>query len=260
MLANQFSVELKRAFTWKRVLLWLSIIFLLPLLRFFMIKDGYQFFEKQEVFQEMVSAIIPLVFPVLIIMVYLPSFLHEKRNNFITYTRTRVEVSKYLLSKGMVNALLTGAVVFFMMLFAFIFAFYIEPAIGMIYYYPMDEYSVVREVTFSELLTYGELFYGIVYAIWVAVNAVIYSTIAFLLLLVVNNAFVALSVPFLFYHVFNFITGVFDVPMFSPLSTLFPFNIVAQPIWTVFVPFFVLIFGLAATSIYIMRNRKEWMI
>lgn len=109
-------------------------------------------------------------------------------------------------------------------------------------------------------MAYGDLTYGLIYSLWVSVNALVYSTIAFMLLLVVDNPFIALSAPFLYYHIFNFITGVFATPWFSPLSTIFPFNIIEQPLWTVLVPFSLLLFIIIGLYVFIIRNRKEWMI
>ncbi|ALF10888.1 ABC transporter permease [Parageobacillus thermoglucosidasius] len=260
MLRNQLLVELKRACTVKNLLMWIAIIILLPTIRFCMISEGYQFYKPVEVFQEMVSAIIPLLFPALAIIIYLPSFLQEQRNKFITYTRTRIPLNTYLLSKGLMNAFLTGFVIFLLIFLPFVFIVYLEPNLGIILYTPIDENAHIPTVTFSQLLSYGDLTYGLIYSLWVSINGVVYSTIAFMLLLNLNNPFVALSIPFLFYHIFNFVTGVLDVPMFSPLSTIFPFNIEEQPLWTVLVPFSFLLIVLIGIFVFSMRNQKEWMI
>ena len=85
MLTTQLWIEFKRAITIKNILIWLSIITLIPLVSFYPIREGYMFFKSVEVFQEMVGRIIPLIFPVLVIIIYLPNFLQEQKNNFITY-------------------------------------------------------------------------------------------------------------------------------------------------------------------------------
>ncbi|WP_236611110.1 ABC transporter permease [Halalkalibacterium ligniniphilum] len=244
----------------KNLLLWAAILIVIPTIRFYTIKEGYQFSDPIEVFQEMVSTIISLLFPALAIIIYLPSFLQEQKNNFISYTRTRTSLNTYLLSKGIINACLTGIVMFLLVFLTFVFAVYVEPHLGIIYYSPIDENSVIPRVTFSQFLSYGDLTYGVIYSLWVSINAVVYSTIAFMLLLIIENPFVALSAPFLYYHIFNFITGVLAAPWFSPLSTIFPFNIVEQALWTVFVPFSFLLIVIIGLYIFAIRNRKEWMI
>ncbi|MEW5596825.1 ABC transporter permease [Peribacillus frigoritolerans] len=260
MLGNQLLVELKRACTVKNLLVWVAIILLLPTIMFYTIKEGYQFFEPVEVFQKMVSIIIPLLFPALAIIIYLPTFMQEQRNNFIPYARTRIPLNTYLLSKGLINAYLTGLVTFLLIFISFVFVLYLEPNLGIIYYTPIDENTVIPKVTFSQLLSYGDLTYGMTYSLWVSIHAVVYSTIGFMLLLLINNPFIAISIPFLFYHIFNFLMGVLAVPQFSPLSTIFPFNIEQQPFWTVLVPFSFLLIVLICLFIFASRNQKEWMI
>ena len=260
MLHNQLVVELKRAFTKRNVFLWLSVIVLLPTIRFHMIRNGYQFYEPVEVFQETVSGIIPLLFPVIAIIIYLPSFLQEQRNNFITYTRTRVPLRIYIMSKALMNALLTGMVTFLLIFIPFIFIVYVEKHLGIINYSSPTENVRIPAVTFSQFLRYGDFAYGFIYSLWVAINGVVYSTIAFMLLLNVSNPFIALSLPFLFYHILNFVTGLLHVPMFSALSAIFPFNVEQQPLWTVLVPFSLLFIVLIIIFIFSIKNREEWMI
>jgi len=257
MLATQLLVEFKKAFTFKNLITWMGIILLLPLVKFFVIKGTYQFFKPIEVFQETITTYIPLLFPALVIMVYLPLFWQEKRNDFITYTRTRVPFHIYLISKALTNAYLTASVIFLLIFVPFIFSIYIEPHIGIIDYTTMDNHTVIPEFTFSQLLPYGNIVYALIYSLWVALNAALYTTIAFMLLLVINNSFVAFSAPFLFYHIFNFITGIFGIPQYSPLSTIFPFNIVKQPLWTVGIPFLFLVMILVIIFVFFIKKRER---
>ncbi|WP_232713502.1 hypothetical protein [Bacillus xiapuensis] len=148
MLGNQLLVELKRVYTVKNLLLWLAILILIPTIRFYSIKEGYQFFDPIEVFQEMMSTIISLLFPAIVITIYLPTFLQEQRNNFIPYTRTRIPLNIYLLSKGIINACLTALVTFLLIFLTFVFVVYIEPKLGIISYSSIDENIVIPNVTF----------------------------------------------------------------------------------------------------------------
>nr|WP_259547126.1 ABC transporter permease [Heyndrickxia oleronia] len=261
MLTTQIWTDFKRAFTMKNILIWLFIILIVPVLSFYPIRKGYMFFNSIEVFQEMVGGIIPLIFPVLVIIIYLPNFLQEQKNNFITYTRPRIPVSIYILSKGIINAILTGFIIFSMMFFSYIFAVYIEPNyLHVIEYSQPIEGNYNSNVTFSQFMDYGTVTYTFVYSLWVTINGVVYTTIAFLLMLIIRLPFVALSAPFLFYHIFNFVVGVFGVARFSPVSTIFPFNIEQQQLWTVMVPFTFLIIVVCSLLFKVTRNREDWML
>jgi hypothetical protein len=257
--AKQLFVEFKRAFTIRNILIWMIILFI-PVFRFFMVIGSYEFFVPIEVFQEMISGIIPLLFPAIIIAIYLPTFLEEQRNNFIQYTRPRIPLNMYLLCKGIVNAVLTGLISFLLVFGSCVFVLYVEPNFDLVSYAFMDQNATVPDYTFSQFLSYGDLTYGLIYAIWVSINAILYSTFAFVLLLTLNNSFVALSAPFLYYHVFNFVSGVLGRPHFSPLSTIFPFNIIEQPLWTVLIPFVTLLIAILAVYLYSIHKREEWVI
>ena len=215
-------------------------------------------------FHQIISGYIPLLFPVILIIVYLIDFTKEQKNNFITYTRARITLTTYILSKGLTNAIITGLNIFLMIFLSFVFAVYIEPNyIKVIDYTQTSQLSGPSssyKVTFYQFLPYGELTYGLVYSLWVTLNAVVYSTISFLLLLILKRPYIALSVPFLFYHIFNFITGILGYPKFSPISTIFPFNIVQMPLWTVLIPFTFLFVVLVLLFFKVIRNKEEWMI
>ena len=242
----------------KNIFIWLVIIILLPLISFYTVMEGYSFFKPIEVFHQIVGRIIPLFFPIIVIILFLTNFTQEQKNNFITYTRPRIPLNIYILSKGLMNAFLTGAIIFLTIFLSFVFSVYIEP-----HYLKFIDFSYegnTYSVTFYQFLPYGDFTYGIAYSLWVSINAILYSTISFLLLLLLRRSFVALSAPFLFYHIFNFVAGVFGVAKFSPVSTIFPFNIQLQPLWTVLVPFtFLLIISLFLYS-KVIRNKEEWMI
>ncbi|MBW0934214.1 ABC transporter permease [Priestia megaterium] len=261
MLIGQLCLEFKRAITTKNILTWLFIVFLLPLIAFYPIRQGYMFFSPVEVFQEILGGIIPLIFPVLAIIIYLPNFWIEQKNNFITYTRPRIPLGSYILSKGIVNAVFTGLIIFLMLLFSYVFVEFIEPNfLHFVQYYTPSKYNHSSKVTFSQFLRYGDLTYFLAYSLWVTLNAIVYTTISFMLMLIIRRTFIALSVPFLFYHIFNFIVGVFGVARFSPLSTVFPFNIQQQSLWTVMVPFTFLLLILLIIYFVVIRNKEEWMI
>lgn len=259
MLKNQLSVELKRTYTEKNLYIWLSIIIVLPLISYFSMMTDYIYHQRIELFQSLFSTFIPLLFPVITIIIYLPNFLYEQKNNIISYTKPRVSLRIYILSKGLINAFLTGFITFLMVFISFIFARYIEPNLGIIDYFPMPT-DVSQYFTFSQILSVGDFTYGSVYSLWVSINAIVYSTIAYILMLLVRSNLIALSVPFVFYHVFNYVSGVLQVPQFSPISTIFPFNIEQKPLWTILVPFSFLLISLIGLLLFALRNRGEWVI
>lgn len=250
--------EFTNLWTPRSLMVYIGIIFIVPFVQFMTIRDRYEFFSPIEVFEESVSTIPAMLFPVLAILIFLPNILAEYRHNFLTYTRTRIDLSVYLVAKGLVNAILSGIVLFSMIFMTFLFVMYVEPLFHLVEYTAVTDGVVIPTTTFSFLQEIHPMLYGFSYAVWIGVNGSLYATMAYLLILTLDNLFVAISIPFLAYHILNFVAGIFQVPQFSPLSTLFPFNITAQPIWTIFVPF--LLFLSIGVGIYLfhLRPRREW--
>lgn len=258
MLNYQLKVELKKSFTLKRITTWMSIIFIPIILKFFMIIEGYTFFRSVEFFQELISGFIPMLFPILMLLIYANNYIIEKKHNFSLYTRTRVWFPTYIQAKIIVNAGLAFFISFFLIFLPFVFIMYVEPHFSIINYQEFkggyDSYSTT---TFDGLLKKGSLIYGIVYSSWVALNGLLYASLAFLFPFFIRNHFIALSLPFVMYHLLNFAAGIFGYAKFSPISTIFPFNIQQQEIWTIFVPFGGLLLVLAL--MLLMLNRKlKW--
>ncbi|MCT4782114.1 MULTISPECIES: ABC transporter permease [Exiguobacterium] len=250
--------ELTNIWTVRSLLVYATIIFIVPLVQFMTIREQYQFFEPIEVFEESVSTIPAMLFPVLAVLVFLPNILAEHRHHFMTYTRTRVELSTYLLVKGIVNAVLSGIVLFLMIFVTFLFVYYIEPMLHLVTYTDVIEGEIVPQTTLSFLADIHPFLYGFFHAVWIGMNGALYATMAYLLMLMLENVFVAISLPFLSYHILNFVAGIFQSPQFSPLSTLFPFNISAQPVWTMFVPFFIFLSLVTGLYVFGLRRRREW--
>lgn len=70
-----------------------------------------------------------------------------------------------------------------------------------------------------------------------------WSTLGFRLVLVVPNRYLALSLPLVILVMTDLVLQVAGIAQLSPVLTLFPVSIGAQPLWTVFVPV-----GLAALA------------
>ena len=95
--------------------------------------------------------------------------------------------------------------------------------------------------TFDQLLVYGPFVYGFIYSLWVGINGILYATLPLILCLILDHSFVALSIPFVWYQGMSFVSAVLGISKFAPLYTVFPYSIIQQELWTVFVPFPILV-------------------
>lgn len=252
------SIELKKVLSLKFFIISIILIFLPLAVVLPIINGSYLFFNPVEVHSQIISSsAISLLFPILLVVLYANSYANEKKDNYILYVKPRTHLANYIFAKGFVNAIVTFIVAFLMIFIPFLFVQYMDPLFNIIQY-ETDFYEPVSVGTFEFLVERSIFLYGLLYSLWVAINGVIYTTVAYLLTIVLKNRFVALSVPFLFWFIMNFITGILGIEQFSPIFSVFPFSISAQALWSIFVPFAVIILAIAALITYIKSKNVIW--
>src|SRR5699024_7341969 len=95
-LKHLISIELKKAFSLKFLIVSLILIFLPLIVVLPMINGSYMFFRPIEVHSELISSsAIALLFPILLIPLYAGSYANEKKDNFLLYVRPRTMLSNY---------------------------------------------------------------------------------------------------------------------------------------------------------------------
>ncbi|MGA3674352.1 ABC transporter permease [Lysinibacillus agricola] len=258
MLKQQIGVEFKKIFTFNRVLTWFLIITLPVWIQYLIIHDGYSFTDNIDLYGRLLNGIGAMVFPILVLFVFTDTIIHERNNNYLTYTKIRIDFNIYLNAKIIVNALLSFGVSFLYAFLPFLFAQYVNPPVEFISNVG-NSGDLQGTVTFDQLLVYGPFVYGFIYSIWVGINGVLYATLPLILCLILDNSFVALSIPFVWYQGMSFISAVLGISRFAPLYTVFPYSIIQQELWTVFVPFTILLITVIVSYVYLKkRNSIEW--
>ncbi|MBU5468722.1 ABC transporter permease [Virgibacillus sp. MSJ-26] len=243
-MAKLISIELYRNLNFKNSIIIAGLI-LIPIIYNIYRIDQFSLVNSLDLFSFNMSVFLPFLFPLLVVLIYAQPFSNELSNNYITYTRVRIDFKKYILIKLISNSILVFLSFFVVVFIIFLFSYYIEPHLGFVNYEPENinlttegllDYDISM-FTFTQLIKYSTLLYGLTYSGWVALNAVLYSSMAMLATLLFRNTFVALSIPFLFYHIGSFIIAVLGFPMFLLDASIFPFNVEQQPIYIAFIPF-----------------------
>ncbi|MNB96048.1 ABC-2 family transporter protein [compost metagenome] len=253
--------EVKRKVTPLFLFLWiLTTAAIISLATFrsqnYILRDSLEFFTFT------INAVLPIVFPILAVLVYTVSFSEEVQNRHLTYTRMRRPIMETLYIKLNANILLTGVFFFLLVFISFLFADYIEPYLDIAQYKP-ERFGLTKEniaadtysrYTFTQLLRYGSITYGILYSLWVGMNAALYSVFGFLLVLFMKNRFLAVSLPFIVYLVVSFTLAALGLEKYRPNNAIFPFDRIQSSIWTAFVPFLILASINVCLVIYVKRN------
>lgn len=223
---------------------------------------SYELRDSLDFFTFTLGSILPILFPIVAILVYTVSFSAEIHRRFLTYTRMRRPILETLNIKFWANLVLTFIFFFCLIISLFIFAYYIEPLLGIANLdpagYGLSTDNIAEDTyarhTFTQFLRSGTLTYGIVYALWVGLNAALYAAIGFVLVLLLRNPFLALSLPFIIYVVGTFTLSALGAEIYRPSYTIFPFDRIQSPIWTALIPFGILSVIVAGSLVYIKRN------
>jgi len=231
-----------------------SAVTLLFVVRSYVLVDGFDLYGLIQ------SGVVPLLFPLLAAAVAAVPFSAELRHRYLAATRTRIEVRRYLLAKAVAAAVVTFVVFAVATAAPMLIAFEVAPRAGWVTFDPttwVDPPPLTGRQTFTQAFAVGPWAYALLYSGWVGLNAVLYALVPLLLLTVVRNAVVALTAPFLAYHVSSFVVAVAGLEQFSPASTVFPFNLTQQPLWTVLVPFTVLLLITVGLALRVSRTAPD---
>ncbi|SDC60020.1 ABC transporter permease [Shouchella lonarensis] len=250
---SQVNIELRKTSSTSQLVIWILVMLLLPVIKFMLIKDNYVFYRQLEVFLRVNSDFVPLLFPLLMMLVYPIRFVGEQKYNFLTYVGARITLHKYFNAKLTTNVLCAFFIAFGMVFVPFIFIMYVEPIFGFI---ALEDAmgNPIPYTTFEQFLPFGDLTYGILYSMWVGLNGALYATFGLLLLMITQKPLTALTTPFIYYFMGMFVTQLLDYEQFSTGLTIFPFSTSQHPLWTVLVPFGVLC--VIITGLYIKLRKK----
>lgn len=208
--------------------------------------------DRLELFSLGWSDLIPLVFPLLISVVFLPRLADELANGGTRALRTRIPLGRFLATRTAQVAVIAFAcfaiAVFVSWLLAFsatagqLDALISAPERGETYSDPSQRHR------FTGLLDVHPVAFGVFYAGWVGINAAAYTTLGVAALVWVQNRFAALAVPFVAYLIISVGSAVSGHASFGSSTAIFPFSLVQVPVWQA-MPQLVLVAGAAVAAL-----------
>ncbi|WP_214607641.1 hypothetical protein, partial [Mycobacterium tuberculosis] len=135
--------EVNSKLTLKLLFLWLVI--LIGVISFAVYRSqNFTLRYSLDYFTFTISDVIPVIFPIIAVLIYVVSFSEEIRNRFIVYTRLRRGILETLYIKLVANIILSCLFYFTLIFVVFIFAYYIEPQLG-IATYDLEGYGLSPE-------------------------------------------------------------------------------------------------------------------
>lgn len=196
---------------------------------------------------ELGTNLIISIFPLLIVLPTCWLMYYEKKDNFLMYTITRADKKEYLFSKWIVISLSSFMIIFISMFIGVLIAIYINPEIDHIKthfdsvtgeYVPM----AARHV-FGKIFVDKPLLYGFLLSLWRGLLSIIITTMGFVFSLYIDNIFIVLTGPFIYYVLENFILSILNlenyrfVTAFSPdlvsYNSINIFSFLAAPLFAI---------------------------
>jgi hypothetical protein len=252
-------VELRRLPGWTLGIA--AAIMAFPVTYGYLVREEYRLEDKLDLFTLMFENYVPLLFPILIAALYLPRLADEFSNGFVTAVRTRVHVGRYLISRMGSAAIVAFLTFFTTILIGWIVVAYIDPLLwSSTAYHPSGPGETPNppesRFTYSQIYELSPLLMVVTWASWVGINAALYSILGVLVLMLVQNRFLALAIPSVIFLIGNLATALLGLEEFGPLNMVFPFSISQQPIWHSFVPFGVTV--LACIALWLTARSRDF--
>lgn len=243
------GADLRRTFLSPLSLVWLVVIGF-PI--YWVLSRDALFAYPLSAFGTAMSSPISLALPLIAVSIYLLRFSRELQDRFIVYTRTRESIIRYLTQRATANAITVFAVFFLYAAVGFIFTVWVAPAAGWLQFdlegYGANYAAPDEFVRLSETWNLSPAVFGLIYAAWCGLNAVIWASAGLAAMLVLPNRFVSLSLPFVACIVLTAGLSLLGLDIFSPYPLWILFGYTQAAAWTALVPLGVLA---AATGVFV---------
>ncbi|PWJ54165.1 hypothetical protein SAMN06264364_10872 [Quadrisphaera granulorum] len=265
-LASDVRREIRVLLRWPQLTLAAAVVALPSAVGLLFVVPGYALIDELDLSSLLVGSAVPMAFPLLAAALAAPSMASELRHHFLASTRTRTPVRRYLLAKVVAGGLLGFVVFALAALVPIVVSFGVVPHMGLVQFHPDTVLLTAEQVvgtrpgryTFSQVFaagpSLGPWLYALLHAGWAGLNGALYTVLPMVLLVVLRSPLLALSAPLLGYHLGSFATALAGWDIFGPLTSVFPFTLAQQPMWTVLVPFTVLLTLTAVLLVSVLRS------
>ncbi len=174
-----------------------------------------------------------LLMPLVSCAPYVVHLSGEVSHRFLSYARTRSGARSLLATRMGANVIITFITFFLIGVIPQFFVVWgstsYKPESGGLFGLSAVRTAELGHATFSQFLVYGPWGFAIAYAIWLAVNAVMYSTLAFCVTVVLPSRVLGLGLVWLVTMLAIFLFAVLGLEAFSP-GLYSPFNVTQLPV------------------------------
>ena len=198
------------------------------------------------------KAYIALFFPILVSIPYSSMLAVEKKYNYFKYILLRTDRNKYLISKGIVNSIYGGLVLFIPSIILLIICISI---------FPNPSYFLENQLNFDDpfsiILKFNPILYIFINSLWMFFQGMIWSTVCYSISLICKNILVITVVPFLYSILSNFLLAIMNLASLTPPSSFAPYLMSNTTIFTMMFQPTILILFIFCIIIYYTKSGVE---
>ncbi|MFD1716056.1 hypothetical protein ACFSBZ_16395 [Amnibacterium flavum] len=215
-----------------------------------------------DLYGEVMGSAVVLVAPLLAVLIGCLPLFSATRRRVVGHTRTDLDPEVYLGTKAVAAVTCTFVVFFLSAFLPYLLLVLVWPSLGnpgidpSLYGLTAEEGRAAAQsaASYTQLLSIGEVAYGVIYGAWVGLGGATYCLLGLLALIVVPNRYLALTLPFVIYVLQSLVWGLIGFPTGALLFSLYPFGLEQQSIASAAAPT-LLLMVIASVNCWLLRER-----
>ena len=204
---------------------------------------------------EIGTELFDFIFPIIVVVPLSWSLFVERKNNYILYAFARVSARKYLLSKWIVQAICAFLILFVPNILSAISALIVTT--------PTEPSASHMAHVFQATYETAPLLYAFVLSLWKGFIGILIMSMGFVLSMYINNIFIIMTAPFVYYILENVALSVLYVPSYRLTTAYRPVSVSCHAITALsFIvgPMLLILFtlGIGLVESQIKKKRVGW--
>lgn len=165
-----------------------------------------------EIFED-ASQVLDVLFPLFVTLPFTWRFYYERKDGFIKYVSVRTDKRKYIIDK-----ILSGAIVVFIMVFIIYYSGIIA---AQFFNLPNDfeKSNGLYDYILGSFQAEKPLVFGLIWCSWKGFISIFFYIFGALLALLIDNVFVIMLVPFIYFNLENYITAILNLELYSIVTS-----------------------------------------
>lgn len=201
---------------------------------------------------EIGTELFDFIFPVVVVLPLSWSLYAERKNNYISYISARVSLRKYLLAKWITQAISAFLILFIPNI--------VSATSALILTTPTNPSATHIAHIFQAVYEKAPLLYAVVLSIWRGFIGILIMSMGYVLSMYVDNIFIIMTGPFVYYILENFVLAVMGMPAYRLTTAYRPISVSSyaiRPSSFIIGPVLLIVFtiGIGLIELLVKKNR-----